>query len=53
MTYCAVCGENVVHFTKYYKYKRMARELKEKDEVARSSETSNHMFHNIGCENGK
>ena len=28
----------------------MARELKEKDEAARSSETSNHVFHNTGRE---
>jgi len=33
---------------KDYKYNKMARELQEKDEAARSSETSNHVFHNTG-----
>jgi hypothetical protein len=28
----------------------MARELKEKDEATKNSETSNHVFHNTGCE---
>jgi hypothetical protein len=32
------------HFTKDYRYNKMAKELKEKDEAARSSETSNHVF---------
>ena len=32
------------------KYNKMARELKKKDEAARSSETSNHVFHNTGHE---
>ena len=43
---CAVCGENARHFTKDCKYNKMARELKEKGEAARGSETSNHLFHN-------
>ena len=41
-----MCGENAGHFTKDYKYNKMARELKEKDEATKSSETSNHVFHN-------
>jgi len=28
----------------------MARELKEKDEATKRSETSNHVFHNTNCE---
>ena len=32
------------------KYNKMARELKEKHEATRSSETSNHVFHNTGHE---
>ena len=43
---CTVCGENTEHLTKDYKYNKMARELKEKGEAARGSETSNHLFHN-------
>ena len=30
-----MCGENAGHFTKDYKYNKMARELKEKDEAAK------------------
>jgi hypothetical protein len=48
--YCAVCGENAGHFTKDCKYNKMARELKEKDEATKSSETSNHVFHNANRE---
>jgi len=33
---------------KDYKYNKMARELKEKDESVRSSEIANHVFHNTG-----
>ena len=44
--YYAVCGENAGHFTQDYKCNKMAKELKEKDEAVKSSETSNHMFHN-------
>jgi hypothetical protein len=45
-----VCGENAGHFTKDCKYNKMARELKEKDEAVKSSETSNHVFHNTNRE---
>ena len=48
--YCAVCRENVGHFIKDCKYNKMVRELKEKDEAAKSSETSNHVFHNTSRE---
>jgi hypothetical protein len=44
------CGENAGHFTKDCKYNKMARQLKEKDEAARSNETSSHVFHNAGHE---
>jgi hypothetical protein len=40
----------VGHFTKDCKYNKMAIELKEKDEAMKSSETTNHVFHNTGCE---
>ena len=45
-----MCGENAGHFTKDYKYNKMARELKEKDEAAKSGETFNHVFHNTNHE---
>ena len=45
-----MCGENAGHFTKDYKYNKMARELKEKDEATKSSETSNHVFYNTSRE---
>lgn len=32
------------------KYNKMARELKDKDEAAKSNETYNHVFHNTGRE---
>ena len=48
--FCAVCGENTGHFMKDCKYNKMARELKEKDEAARSNKTSNHVFHNTSHE---
>jgi hypothetical protein len=46
----AQCGENAGHFTEDCKYNKMARELKEKEEAAKSSETSNHVFHNTSRE---
>jgi hypothetical protein len=45
-----VCGKNASHFIKDCKYNKMARELKEKDEAVKSSETSNHVFHNTNRE---
>ena len=50
MPYCAVHSENAGHFTKDCKYNKMARELKEKDKAAKSSETSNYVFHNTSHE---
>ena len=47
------CPQDYLKVVKHrYKltYNRMARELKEKDEAARSSKTSNHVFHNTGRE---
>lgn len=39
--------ENTGHVTKDYKYNRMARELKEKDDAARGSEAPKHVFHSV------
>ena len=36
--------------TKDCKYNKMVTELKEKDEATKSSETSNHVFHNTSRE---
>jgi hypothetical protein len=43
-TKTTVISQNTTNITK------MARELKEKDEATKSSETSNHVFHNTSCE---
>ena len=39
-----MCGENAGHFTKYCKYNKMARELKEKDEAAKKAVKHPTMF---------
>ena len=48
MKIAIVISQSIV--VKDYKYNIMAKELKEKDEATKSSETSNHVFHNTGCE---
>ena len=48
--YCTICGENASHITKDCKYNRMARELKEKDNAARGSKPSKHVFHSANHE---
>lgn len=48
--YCAICDKNTGHVTKDCKYNRMVIELKEKDNAARGSEPSKHVFHSASHE---